>query len=141
MEIQILVSKKGTKVVTAHQLHQALRLTDYKYNKDVQKWLTDIYAFEDGVRQPIEMQDYSIRHFQHSKMLDYYISVELAILIALRSNSTVKQFYTKYLIAMSNTNQDNTKNVKQNNNNPKVNIVPEIIDRSTMPSGVQLGLW
>lgn len=140
MEIQVLVSKKGTKVVTAHQLHQALRLTDYKYNSDVDQWLTDIYAFEDGVRQPTELQDFSVRHFQHTKMLDYYISLDLAILITLRSNSPVKQFYTKYLIAMK-TIQDNTK-ITNKKPIPKLDIAPEIIDRSTtLPNGVQLGFW
>ena len=116
-------------------------MTDYKYNSDVGKWLTDIYAFDDGIRQPIDLQDYSTRQFKHTKMLDYFISLELAILIVLRSNSPVKQFYVKYLMAMQ-TIQDNTKFKNKSIPMPKLAVNPEILNRSTtLPNGVQLGLW
>lgn len=142
MEIQVLVSKKGTKVVTANQLHRALRLVDYKYNSDTQKWLNDLYSFNDGVRQPIELQDYSKRTFQYAKMQDYYLSIELAILITLRSNSPVKQFYAKYLTAISNIPQDKVKTNNRTNNTQKVSTNPVLLNKAaSLPKGIQLGLW
>ena len=142
MEIQVLVSKKGTKVVTANQLHRALRLVDYRYNNDTQKWLNDLYSFSDGVRQPVEMQDYSKRTFKYAKMPDYYLSVELAILITLRSNSPVKQFYAKYLIALNTIPQDKVKTNDRTNNTQKVSTDPVLLNNAaSLPKGIQLGLW
>ena len=98
MELQVLVSKKGTKVVTASNLHQALKLPDHKYNGNVEKWLADFYAFRDDVRKPCDMRDYAFRPLNYSKRKDYYLSIELAKLITLNSSSPVKQKYAKYLV-------------------------------------------
>lgn len=100
MELQILVSKKGTRVVTATNLHQALRLPNHKYNSNIEKWLSDVYAFKDDVRKPIELKDFSIRERKHSKLKDYYISIELAKLITLNSNSGVKLRFAKWLMSL-----------------------------------------
>jgi len=100
MELQILVSKKGTRVVTASNLHQALRLPDHKYNSNIEKWLTDIYAFKDDVRKPIDLKDFSQRPLKHSKLKDYFISIELAKLITLNSNSGVKMRFAKWLMSL-----------------------------------------
>lgn len=98
MELQILVSKKGTKVVTATQLHQALQLLDHHYAVNVKKWLTDIFEFRDGIRKPVKMQDYAPRQVKDALLVeDYYLSVEFAKLIALRSKSKVKFKYAKQL--------------------------------------------
>jgi len=100
MDLQILVSKKGTKVVTATNLHQALQLLDHHYATNVRKWLQDVYEFADGVRKPAKMQDYAPRKQKNSALIDdYYLSLELAKLIALRSNSKVKARYAKWLLA------------------------------------------
>lgn len=100
MDLQILVSKKGTKVVTATNLHQALQLLDHHYATNVRKWLQDVYEFADGVRKPAKMQDYAPRKQKNSALIDdYYLSLELAKLIALRSNSKVKAKYAKWLLA------------------------------------------
>ena len=90
MNIQILVSKKGTQVVTATNLHDVLDLPLHKYNSNIKQWLSDFYAFKDDIRQPIVLHDFAIRS-QASKREDYYISLELAKLITLNSNSPVKQ--------------------------------------------------
>ncbi len=108
MELQILVSKKGTRVVTATNLHRALRLPDHKYNSNVEKWLNDVYAFKDDVRLAIELKDYSKREQKHSKLKDYYISIELAKLITLNSNSGVKLRFAKWLMSL----QDQVENAE-----------------------------
>lgn len=97
MELQILVSRKGTKVVTASNLHQVLELPPHEYNRNVKRWLSDIYGFSDGIHAPIEMQDFAARKLEHSPQKDYYLSIELAKLITLHSGSPVKAKYAKQL--------------------------------------------
>lgn len=102
MELQILVSKKGTKVVTATHLHQSLQLLDHHYAVNVKKWLTDIFEFRDGIRKPIKMQDYAPRQLKDAPLVeDYYLSVEYAKLIVLRSKSKVKFKYAKQLQSLA----------------------------------------
>lgn len=97
MELQILISKKGTKVVTATNLHQVLQLLDHHYSMNVKKWMSDIFEFRDGIRKPISMQDYAPRQLKDAPLVeDYYISVEFAKLITLRSKSKVKWKYAKW---------------------------------------------
>ena len=81
MDLQILISKKGTQVVKASQLHQVLQLPAHKYNSHMDKWLNDIYAFQDDVRQPEMLKDYAPLTLQYSKRKDFYLSLELAKLI------------------------------------------------------------
>ncbi|MFN7117554.1 MAG: hypothetical protein ACK4TA_12200 [Saprospiraceae bacterium] len=98
MELQILISKKGTKVVTATNLHQALQLLDHHYSMNIKKWITDIFEFRDGIRKPVKMQDFAPRSLKDAPLVeDYYLSVEFAKLIALRSKSKVKLKYAKWL--------------------------------------------
>ena len=101
MELQLLVSKKGTKVVTATNLHMVLELPNHHYATNVRKWLNDIYEFKDGIRKPIRMTDYASRKNKDNPITDdYYISVELAKLITLNSRSKVKQKYAKWLFSL-----------------------------------------
>ncbi len=100
MDLQILVSKKGTQVVTASNLHDALRLPQHKYNSNIAKWLTDIYNFNGDIRKPIELKDYSKRNLKLSKRKDFYLSIELAKLITLNSDSNAKQQYAKWLTTL-----------------------------------------
>jgi len=100
MDLQILVSKKGTQVVTASNLHDALCLPQHKYNSNVGKWLTDIYSFKDNIRKPIELKDFSTRNLKLSKRKDFYLSLELAKLITLNSDSAAKQQYAKWLTSI-----------------------------------------
>ena len=100
MDLQILVSKKGTKVVTASSLHDALCLPKHKYNSNVGKWLSDFYNFKDDIRKPQELKDYSKRNLKLSKRKDFYISIELAKLITLNSDSKSKVIYAKWLTSL-----------------------------------------
>lgn len=107
MDLQILISKKGTKVVTATNLHQALQLLDHHYATNVKRWLHDVYEFRDGIRKPEHMQDFALRKLKNAPVLDdYYLSVELAKQIVLRSTSKVKLKYAKYLLSLEE--QENT---------------------------------
>lgn len=107
MELQVLVSKKGTKVVTATNLHQVLQLPDHHYATNVKKWLSDIYEFKDGIRKPVAMRDFARRQLKDKHVLkDYYISVEFAKLITLSSKSKVKQKYAKWLYLQEDQRED-----------------------------------
>ncbi len=109
MQLQILISKKGTKVVTATNLHRALQLPDYKYNSHVDRWLSDVYAFSDDVRKPSELKDYAVRQRQYSKQKDFYLSIELAKLITLNSESEHKLRFARELVSIeSKERQDKT---------------------------------
>lgn len=100
-DLQILTSKKGTKVVTATNLHLALQLPNQHYAANIKKWLTDVYEFKDGIRRPVRMQDYARRPVKDNPIVeDYYLSVELAKLITLNSKSKVKQKYAKWLFSL-----------------------------------------
>ena len=98
MELQILISKKGTKVVTSSNLHIVLGLSKVQYAVNVKKWLNDVYEFHDGIRKPEGMRDYARRHNQNSLLDDYYLSVELAKMITLNSKSKVKQKFATWLL-------------------------------------------
>ena len=87
MLIQILISKKGTKVVTASQLHEALELEETLFQKDTSSWISNIYSFKDGIRSPRRMKDYAERKLEDCPVKDYYLSVELAKFISLNSQS------------------------------------------------------
>lgn len=113
MELQILVSKKGTQVVTASNLHQSLRLPAHKFNRDSRYWLTNIYQFKDGIRFPAELKDFSERKLQHSKQRDYFISVELAKMIALNSSSVVKAKCARQLLNAEQEVEGNTENLSK----------------------------
>lgn len=110
MELQILVSKKGTKVVKATNLHLALQLNSDHYAMNVKRWLGDVYEFADGgIRKPIKLKDYAPtkrKVDEHEIVEDYYISVELAKLITLNSKSKLKQKFAKWLSSL----QDKTNN-------------------------------
>ena len=98
MDLEVLVSKKGTKVVTATNLHVALQLPKHHYGTNVKKWINELYEFGDGIRKPVRMQDFAKRTHNDNPVLDdYYLSVELAKLITLNSKSKVKQKYAKWL--------------------------------------------
>lgn len=101
MELQILISKKGTRVVAASNLYQVLELPKAQYMKNVKKWLTDVYEFRDGIRKPVALQDFSKRKVPANVLFDdYYIGLELAKKITLNSNSKKKHKYAKHLLAL-----------------------------------------
>lgn len=101
MELQVLISKKGTKVVTASNLHLALQLNNDHYMTNSKRWLSDIYEFSDGIRRPEKLKDYAPRKLKDQPIMDdYYLSIELAKLITLKSKSKVKHKYAKWLFSM-----------------------------------------
>lgn len=95
-----MVSKKGTKAVTATNLFQVLELPKAQYAKTVKSWLQDIYQFADGIRRPLRNEDFSRRSLKNSVVDDYYLTVELAKMITLNSRSRVKQKYAKHLCGL-----------------------------------------
>ncbi len=100
-DLQILVSKKGTKVVTATNLHYVLQLPNHHYGMNLKKWLSDVYEFRDGIRKPAGMQDYAKRPIKGNLVVeDYYLSIEFAKLIVLQSRSKFKQKYARLLMSL-----------------------------------------
>ena len=62
MSLEILESKKGTKVVSASNLHHVLGLPSLQYGPNVRRWLKDLYEFSDtGIRKPQVLRDYARR--------------------------------------------------------------------------------
>lgn len=92
MELPILTSKKGTKVIKSTALHRALELNDGHYAQNVKRWLADVYQFGAEIRRPAAMSDYARAKQDPDSMLkEYYFSLELARLISLNSRSRAKQ--------------------------------------------------
>jgi hypothetical protein len=92
MELPILTSKKGTKVIKSTQLYRALGLNDAHYATNVKQWLADVYQFGDEIRKPAGMTDYArCRREPNALIKEYYLTLELARLITLASRSKVKQ--------------------------------------------------
>lgn len=103
MELQILISKKGTKVVTASNLYGALELPEQHYGTILLKWIDDFYEFTDGIHKPVRLQDYAKRKISNNPILkDYYLSIELAKKIVLRSKSKFKIKFAKQLHVLQN---------------------------------------
>jgi len=100
MELPVLVSKKGTKVVRATELYQVLELPAANYTRNLKRWLNDVYEFRDGIRKPVKLQDYASRPSGDPLVEDYYITIELAKMITLNSSSKVKQKYARYLFSL-----------------------------------------
>jgi phage anti-repressor protein len=106
MELVILESKKGTKVVSATNLYQVLQLPTAQYTAKVRRWMRDLYEFSDGgIRKPQVMRDYARRPRPGEPLEDYYITLELAKLISLRTTSKVKLKYARFLDAVSHNGQ------------------------------------
>ncbi|MBK8564468.1 MAG: hypothetical protein IPN76_14320 [Saprospiraceae bacterium] len=98
MELQILVSKKGTKVVLASSLHLALGLPNKHYAVNIRHWLSDVYQFHDGIRKPEHFKDFARRQSKEVVVDDYYLSIEFAKLITLGSKSKSKLKYATWLL-------------------------------------------
>lgn len=92
MQLAILISKKGTRVVKATELHRALGLADHHYQQNIRLWLKDVYQFSNGIRRPEGLKDFARSpQSQGQLMQEYYLALELAKLIALATRSKVKQ--------------------------------------------------
>ena len=116
MELQILISKKGTKVVTATSLYAALELPEQHYGTTVKKWLSDIYEFLDDIRNPKRNKDFAKKKIAGAPTIkDYYISIELAKMITLRSKSKLKLKFARWLNGVQDKveGQENTLTIEQ----------------------------
>lgn len=92
MELTIHISKKGTRVVKATELHRALGLADHHYQNNVRQWIKDVYQFGDGIRRPEGLRDFARSPQSRGKLMqEYYFAIEFAKLVALGSRSKVKQ--------------------------------------------------
>ena len=97
MKLEVLISRKGTKVVRATNLHAALQLPNDQYGKNIRKWLKEIYGFKDGIRTPAPMVDFAKKQTDNPVVEDYFLTIELAKLISLNSNSKVKRKFANQL--------------------------------------------
>jgi len=107
MDLQVFESKKGTKVVTASGLYSALKLPVRQYSTLVRRWIRDIYEFPDGMRKPQPYRDYAKRPRPGEPVEDFFITLELAKLIALRTNSKQKLKYARLLDIIAGNGQLN----------------------------------
>lgn len=96
-ELEVLQSRQGTKVVTASNLHAVLGLPVRQYGAVVRKWLRDIYELPDGMRRPQIYRDFAKRPRPGEPMEDFYLTLELAKHIALRSTSRHKLRYARLI--------------------------------------------
>ncbi len=111
MELQILISKKGTKVITATNLYAALQLPEQHFGTTLKKWLSDVYEFLDDIRKPAKLKDFAEKKIAGNSVIkDYYLSIELAKLITLRSKSKAKLKYAKWLNGVQDRPETNISN-------------------------------
>ena len=107
MALEVFESKKGTKVVTASSLYAALKLPVRQYGAQVRRWLRDVYEFNDGIRKPLPYRDFAKRPRPGDPIEDFFITLELAKLIALRTNSKNKLKYARLLDVVAQNGQLN----------------------------------
>lgn len=92
-------------MVTAANLHAALRLPVRQYGALVRRWLKDVYQFDDGIRRPQLYRDFARRPRPGEPIEDFYVTLELAKLIALRTNSKEKMKYARLLDTFAHNGQ------------------------------------
>lgn len=105
MQLEVLESKRGTKVVTAASIHAALCLPVRQYGTLVRRWLKDVYQFDDGIRRPQLYRDFARRPRPGEPIEDFYVTLELAKMIALRTNSKEKMKYARLLDTFAHNGQ------------------------------------
>ncbi len=99
INLQIFISKRGTRVVRATDLYRALALPAAQYAVNMRKWLKGIYEFQDGLRKPQSMRDFARRKKGDPLVEDYYLTLEFAKLLCLRSGSKHTLKCARYLDA------------------------------------------
>ncbi len=137
MDLEIKINKQGNKIVAASHLHRALQLPLHEFKRDLPRWLNDIYAFDhDDIRRPVEMKDFAKRIFQYSKLVDYYITVELAKLICLNTKSPLKGALAKYFSSLERSDRRKKRIEKR-----EKFLIPNNQGLIHDMAGVQLDLW
>ncbi len=104
-QLEFLERKKGTKVVAASNLHSTLKLPVRQYGVQIRRWMRDVYEFGDGIRRPLPYRDFAKRPRPGEPMEDFYLTLELAKLIALRTNSKDKLKYARLLDVFAQNGQ------------------------------------
>lgn len=104
-QLEVFESKKGTKVVAASNLHSTLKLPVRQYGGQIRRWMRDVYEFADGIRRPQPYRDFAKRPRPGEPLEDFYITLELAKLIALRTNSKDKLKFARLLDTFANNEQ------------------------------------
>lgn len=107
MELAVFESKHGTKVVTASNLFAVLNLPKRQYGAQIRRWLRDVYEFHDGLRRPQIYRDFARRPRPGEPFEDFFVTLELAKLISLRTNSKEKLKYARLLDAWAQNGQLN----------------------------------
>lgn len=105
MKLEVFESKQGTKVVTASNLHAVLKLPVRQYGSMTRRWMRDLYEFGDGIRRPQAYRDYAKRPRPGEPIEDFYLTLELAKLIALRTNSKDKLKLVRLLETVAHNGQ------------------------------------
>ncbi len=93
MNLHVLVSRKGTRVVTASNLYGVLELPPSQYATLVRRWIRDVYELDGVLRRPEHGRDYAPRRVPDNPAGDYYLSLPLALQIVLRAHSRHKLKY------------------------------------------------
>lgn len=99
MELEVYESRKGTKVVLASDLHLSLSLPNHQYGTNVRRWMRDAYDFREGIRRPEIMRDFARRPRTDLPFDDFYLTLDLAKQICLRSPSREKIKVARFLDA------------------------------------------
>lgn len=90
-EFNLYKSRKGSYAVTALELHDLLDFNPGMYQVHIKRWLKDSYVFENDIRRPVILKDYSIRLRSDRKgFTDYFLSLPLAKQIVLHSGARNK---------------------------------------------------
>lgn len=104
--LEIFENKKGTKVVLASHLYQALELSRPSFHAQVRQWLRGHYEFEEGrIRCPEVFRDFAHRPTNGGFVEDYYLTLHFAKLITLHTKSKFKLRYAKILDAVARGGQ------------------------------------
>lgn len=100
MQIDIKISRYGTKVALASELYRALRLPPWRYRAILRDWIQTEYDFGDGPpRRPELLRDYARRTTQDAQEPDFYLSLPLALQIAARAEGKGKRRVENHLRA------------------------------------------
>jgi hypothetical protein len=140
--LQILISKKGTRVVTASNLDRVLQLPNQHYVSSFNKWLDDVYEFHNGIRKPVVLKDYAKKPMKDLHVVeDFYLSVELAKLITLSSKSKYKRKYAQWLRAHEGVHPRKKAYRANRRSETKRKVKEAVPAESVQPQAAALTLW
>jgi hypothetical protein len=90
-ELNLYKSRKGSYAITASELHDLLDFNPGMFTIHIKRWLKDSYIFDNDIRRPIVLKDFSVRLLAEQKgVTDYFLSLPLAKQIVLHSGAKNK---------------------------------------------------